>query len=75
MPGTFESVVKCDIPPVKNYFLDADNNDACKYILMSILNVLFLEFILCIVLVLSKILQAILFSHYYLLQNALICPL
>ena len=75
MPRTFEPVVKCNVPRVKNYFLDVDDNGACKYILMSILNVLFLEFILCIVLVLSKILQAILFSHYYLLQNALICPL
>lgn len=75
MPGTFELVVKCDVPPVKNYFLDVDDNDPRKYILMSVLNVLFLEFILCIVLILSKILQAILFSHYDLLQNALICLL
>ena len=59
----------------KNYFLYVDDNDTRKYILMSVLNVLFLEFILCIVLVLSKILQLILFSHYYLLQNALICLL
>ena len=30
MPGTFELVVKCDVPPVKNYFLDVDDNDTRK---------------------------------------------
>ena len=45
-------VGKCDIPPIKNTFLDDDHNDDCKNILVDTLNILFLELILCIVLVL-----------------------
>ena len=46
---TDEPVIQCDVPPVKDIYLDDDNNDDYKYILMGILNVLFLE--LCMVLV------------------------
>ena len=48
---TDEPVVRCDVPPAKNIYLDDDNNDDYKYILIGILNVLFLELILCMVLV------------------------
>ena len=46
-----EPVVQCDVQAVKYTSLDNDDNDGCKEILMGILNVLFLEIILCIVLV------------------------
>lgn len=44
-------VFKPDVTPIKNTFLDDYDNDDCKYILISILNVPLLELTLCIVLV------------------------
>ena len=47
-----DSVAQCDVPAVKNTSLDDGNdNDDRKWILMGILNIMFLELILCIVLV------------------------
>ena len=48
---TDEPVFKPDVPPIKNTFLDDYDDDDCKYILISILNVPLLELTLCIVLV------------------------
>ena len=48
---TDEPVFKPDVAPIKNTFLDDYDNDDCKYILISILNVPLLELTLCIVLV------------------------
>ena len=45
---TDEPVVQCDVLAVKNTSLNNDDNDDCKQTLMGIVNVLFLELILCI---------------------------
>ena len=47
---TDELSVQCNVPAVKNTSLDDDNDD-CKWTLIGILDILFLELILCIVLV------------------------
>ena len=47
---TDDPVLQCDVPTVKNTILDDGNNDDHKKILIG-LNALFLELILCIVLV------------------------
>ena len=45
---TDEPVVQCHVLAVKNTSLNNDDNDDCKQTLMGIVNVLFLELILCI---------------------------
>ena len=42
---TDEPVFQCDVPAVKKNSLHDDDNDDHKYILMDILNILFLELI------------------------------
>ena len=60
MPGAFwdkvidftdKPVVQCDVQAVKNTSSDNDDNDDQKYTLIGILNVLFLELIMYIVLI------------------------
>ena len=48
---TDKPLVQCDVLAVKHISLDDCNNDNCKYVLLGILKVLFLELILFIVLV------------------------
>ena len=48
---TDEPIIQCDVQAVKITSVDNDDNDDCKYTLIGILNALFLEIILCIVLV------------------------
>ena len=48
-------MVQYDVPALENTSLDDDDNDDNKNILMVILNVLFLELILCIVLISEEI--------------------
>ena len=64
MPGVFWDkvidfkngpVVQYDVPALENTSLDDDDNDDNKNILMVIRNVLFLELILCIVLISEEI--------------------
>ena len=48
---TDDPVIQCDVPPAVKKTSLHDDNDDCKWTLTGILNVLFLELILCIVLV------------------------